>query len=507
MREVRQSAQLALWQGDLPRARSLVREGLSLAARDPDGPWVWTFRFLDAEVLLAERRFPDVLALVSASIPGGRALDPARAHQRYLEARSLAAQGRLPDALAALDRARPEAPGDLRLDVDILEGQLRLQLGQWPQGEAALASVVERALAAGDRYRQAVAFANLGMGQFTRGRHEDALFWFERVLSFRELEHYTVYATALSNAGICYTRLGEFDRALATERRAFEIHERRGPRIYFVQALGQLGNLYLLRGDAAEGLPYLRRALEVAIEAGLDADAALWAGNLASALVDLGQWDEAERLNAEARRLGAASRSSKPAYHTLNAARIALGRGDLAAARRLFGEASGPAGAPGSSADGPGPDVRWSAEYGLARVALAERQDGRARRHFEAALDTIEQSRSDLLRTEYRLSYLTQLIRFYRAYVDALIAQGDVERALEIADSSRGRVLAERHGVEAAARAGAGTFTRIASGTSTRAPPGRLPGSPPGRLPRSPPARVRCSCSTGSARSGPTCGR
>jgi hypothetical protein len=80
--EARQSAQLALWQGDLPRARSLVQEGLSLAARDPDGPWAWTFRLLDAEVLLAERRFPDVLALVSTPIPGGRALDPARAHQR-----------------------------------------------------------------------------------------------------------------------------------------------------------------------------------------------------------------------------------------------------------------------------------------------------------------------------------------------------------------------------------------------------------------------------------------
>jgi hypothetical protein len=63
------------------------------------------------------------------------------------------------------------------------------------------------------------------------------------------------------------------------------------------------------------------------------------------------------------------------------------------------------------------PSVRWSAHEGLARVALASRRTADATRHFEVALQTIEKTRSDLMKTEYRLSYLTRLISFYREFV------------------------------------------------------------------------------------------
>ncbi len=70
-----------------------------------------------------------------------------------------------------------------------------------------------------------------------------------------------------------------------------------------------------------------------------------------------------------------------------------------------------------------------------------------ATRQFEAALEAIERTRSDLLKTDYKLSFLSELIHFYGNYVDMLVDQGSIERALEVADSSRGRVLADGHGV------------------------------------------------------------
>src|SRR5207245_1544231 len=70
--------------------------------------------------------------------------------------------------------------------------------------------------------------------------------------------------------------------------------------------------------------------------------------------------------------------------------------------------------------------------------------------------------RSDLLKTDYKLSFLSHLIAFYHQYVDALVVQGRVERALEVADSSRGRVLAERQGVAAPPTAKAAAFRGIA---------------------------------------------
>ena len=42
---------------------------------------------------------------------------------------------------------------------------------------------------------------------------------------------------------------------------------------------------------------------------------------------------------------------------------------------------------------------------------------------------------------------MTRLIEFYHVYVDMLVDQGRVERALEVSESSRGRVLGERNGL------------------------------------------------------------
>ena len=102
----------------------------------------------------------------------------------------------------------------------------------------------------------------------------------------------------------------------------------------------------------------------MAKESNLQADAALWAGNLAAANVDLGEWDEAERFNDEAKRLKAASRTGNLFHNTLNAAQIAQGRGRLDDAARLFDEALA-----GAESD---PSVRWAAHAGLAGVAVAD---------------------------------------------------------------------------------------------------------------------------------------
>jgi tetratricopeptide (TPR) repeat protein len=148
--------------------------------------------------------------------------------------------------------------------------------------------------------------------------------------------------------------------------------------------------------------------------------------------------DDAERFTNESRRFKAEAKTTAGAdYNTLRAGEIAVHRAQFEDASRLFAEAL-------KSDD---LSVQWSAHEGMAQLAISTRRPPDAMRHFAAALDIIEKTRSDLLRTDYKLSYLARLIDFYRSYVDLLIDQGQTERALEIADSSRGRVLAERQGV------------------------------------------------------------
>jgi CHAT domain-containing protein/tetratricopeptide (TPR) repeat protein len=313
-------------------------------------------------------------------------------------------------------------------------------------------AVLAQAASSGDRYRQALALNDLGMARFKRNRYDEALVWFERVLGLPGVGQFSIYAKALNNAGACYARLGQFEKAVEVQRRAVALHEH-GSRAAYEEALGELGSTYLLQEEVPEALPYFQRALTIAAQAGQTEDAALWAKNLAAAYVVLGQWDEAERFNNEAKRLNLRGPSSTLAYNTLHEARIAAGRGHRDEALRLFNDAL---------AASNEPRVQWGANNGLAGLALDARQPQRAARYFEAALDTIEKTRSNLLSTDYKLPFLTQLIRSYQAYVDVLVGQGAIERALEVADSSRGRVLAERHGVTAPERAGAEAFRRMA---------------------------------------------
>lgn len=448
------ASRAAVRRGELAEARTLAERGESLAPRDSE--WAWTFRLYRGEILLLQHEPAGVATLVAAVPPAGTAFDAVRARQKYLEARLQLTQNRLNDALVSLQTARDLADGRRELDLDIawLDGQMRMRLGKWSEGESRLNEVVTRAAAAGDHFHQARALNDLGMGKVVRGRWDEALQPFERVLSFVELEHLTVYGEALNNAGICYARLGDFERAVATQRRAVSLHQGRGPRLDLVRALGELGNTFLQQGEPGNALPYLRQALTVANEAELQSDAALWAGNLAAANIDLGEWDEAERFNEEAKRLKAATGAGRIVHNTLNAAQIAQGRGRLDEAVRLFDDALAGAGSD--------PAVRWSAHAGLAGVAVARKQPSDAARHFEAALETIEKTRSELLKTEYKLSFLTRLIQFYQSYVDVLVDQGRADRALEVSESSRGRVLGERSGMAPPAKASAAALRRVA---------------------------------------------
>jgi CHAT domain-containing protein/tetratricopeptide (TPR) repeat protein len=451
-------AQLALRRGQLAAAQGLAAKGETEAEARIDGAgseWAARFRLLSAEIAINHRDFKTATSILERPLPEAR-FDSLRGRHGYLHARTQMLRGQAGAALETLASARALASGDseLRHDIDILLGQLRLQLGRWEEGESVLTAVASDAARAGDPFHEAVAYGNLGMGRLIRNRCDEALGWFERVLERSELETMSVYSAAMSNAGACYARLGQLDRAVKVQLRAVALYERRESKREYEQAIGELGSTYLLRDDVQRAVPYLQRALMVAAEAKVPEDAALWASNLASAYIQVERWDDAERANDEAIRLSPPSRANKRVWNTLHAARIAAGRGQIVEARRLFTEAL--------SNEAGGPSIAWAAHDGLAGLAMREGRRPQAAHHFEASLATIEKTRSDLLKADYKLSFLSQLIRFYRAYVDVLVSQADAERALEIADSSRGRVLAERHGVTAPARVDVGAMKRLA---------------------------------------------
>ena len=449
LQQVYDAATAELWRGALPSATTLAEQGQKQAG---DGaavsPWTWRFKLLTAEIRLVSRDLAAAARALQDAPPQSAGFEWAAAKYRYLQGQLALLQGKTADAVQILTEAKQQAERaaatDVRLDVGALTGQALMVQRQWEPAEAVLNETIALAQQQRDRYHEGVALVNLGAGDLLRDRFDHALQYFERVLSFKDLESQLVYAVALANAGICYQRLGESDRAIDVQRRAVASHERPGrPRVYYVRALGELGTTYVFYGDLQNGAVYLKRAIDVAKSAGLNDEAARWASNLAANYIRQREWDLADAMNTESRRLGG-ERPDLAGYHASNSADIALGRGQSEDAARLYRETLALA--------KNRPSLAWSAHQGLARLAISARQPKEAQREFEAAISIVERTRSELLKADYRLSFLTRLLDLYQQYIDLLVEQGQIDQALVVADSSRGRVLAERHGVNAPAR-------------------------------------------------------
>jgi CHAT domain-containing protein len=450
------AARVALRRGDIANAEALANQAVALTGGSPNSVDAWTSVLLRAEVQLARVDLTAAAPALAAAPPAGASFDALRSRQQYLTARAFVIRRDLPQALHALDAASALAPPDdpVRMDIGVLTGQVRLQLGRWDDAESGLRETLARAQSAHDGYRQALALTNLGMARFIRSKWDEALPFFEDVLSFDGLDQFTVYAGALTNAGMCYSRLGQFDRAVAVQQRAVAMYAKRAVPTDYARALGELGNTYVLQGDAVNGLRYLQQALDVSRKSNISTDAALFAGNLAFEYLELGDWDRADELNARALAIRSAGHTGNVVYNTLNAAQIAQGRRQFAKSADLYRDALAHV--------GDHADIQWASHAGLAAVAVATGAHEEATLEFEAALATIERTRSNLLGSEYRVSFLSRLIEFYQSYVDELVSRGEIERALEVANSSRARVLSERQGVAAPARPQAAAFKRAA---------------------------------------------
>jgi CHAT domain-containing protein/Tfp pilus assembly protein PilF len=449
-------ARHAMWRGELTEAQSLADRGAVNAPVASNPVWHWRFRLLACQVAILRREFPAAESVLKAQLPTVPAFDGLRARQQWLAAYLQVEQGNAKAGREALVAARQLAQSDpdIALEIDRLDGQALLRLGEWSQGEELLNRVLTIAEQNGDRYDQAMALNDLGRGRMARNRYDEALQYFDRVMAMQDASEWSIYALSSRNAGSCYQRLGQFDRAVALQEKALAIQERRGKREYFVQALGELGNLYALRGDPERALPYLQRGLAEAKNANVTSEIPRLTANLASVELDLGRWDAAERHNQEAEALWMAGHPAPSPYHLLNGALIAKGRERFDEANELFSQVL--------AAPGVAPSTVWDAHFNLANVALAQKQPERAAAEFEAALSVIETTRAGLVRTDDKVAYLTRLITFYQDYVSALISQGHADRALEVADSSRGQLLAERQRTAGPGRMKAAAFQRVA---------------------------------------------
>jgi CHAT domain-containing protein/tetratricopeptide (TPR) repeat protein len=345
----------------------------------------------------------------------------------------------------AREAARPLSNPLLATEVELRWGPLLTKLGRAAEADVCLRDAARIAVAQGDAYLEAAATGNLGYLLLNTYRYDEAIFWFEKArAAFARLGAKDAVARAVGNLGWCYHRVGDNEIALRNFTEA-EAHFRAiGNRNEQQIWLGNVGNVLFEQEDFSGAAAKYRDALDISRDVGAQDSTGWWLYNLANANIYLRDFKAAQSYNSEALRLKESLADHTDYYPRVNEARIAAGIGDMARAEKLYRALLA------NPSDDPTPVL--DAESGMAELLVQTNHPAEAEARFRSAIASIESRRAGLTREEFKLSYLESLIRFYQAYVDFLITRGETVRALEVAESSRARLLDERLGSAAGRR-------------------------------------------------------
>jgi CHAT domain-containing protein/tetratricopeptide (TPR) repeat protein len=443
-------------------AETRAESGMRLAAQHDDGSALWRFRLLHVDSLLGQRKTDEARAQVAkyGEPPAAKDWDEIRGRLALAQGRIAYAKNQDAEAAAAFRRAADlasaaHAPA-LVAEASLRDGLLLIRQQKMDEARARFESLADAGSALGDAYLRAVAVGNVGFVLQRERRYEDAIPWFERAVSqFAAIGATESVARNQGNLATCYWGLGDYDNAelhyKITEAGFAKTGNRDSQQIW----IGNAANVRYEVGDYVGAAAGYLRALELARAVGNKAREGLWLANLAATSIELGRWNSAESYNSgAAAALRSAGEKEWDLLLAVNAARIEEGKGQTAEARALFEKAL--------RTEGDDAAARLDTHAGLARLSARDGKAREAETQFRAALRMIEAQRQGLVKDDYKVSYLASLIRFYREYVDFLIANHQPERALEVADSSRARLLEEPRTNGATKQYSAADYKRVA---------------------------------------------
>jgi len=410
--------------------------------------WEWRFRMLKARILLSRSEGDEALsllepepptALASTEIPEERKRYQGIAHrykQQFGDAeRDFEEAGRL---------AAPLVPF-YACQLLIARAALRVDEKKYDSAQADYRKALALARRNSLPILEANALADLARLTTSQNHLDEALDLYLAALKLAQLlEMKGNTATILGNMGWSYFELGDFEASLDFYGQGAQASVISGMQGYSAYWFSGVANSYLAlhQYTLAEDLAQvtLKRARELK-----DAETAtICLNTLTEVLLRRGQFAEAERYNREALKMEEAGLDKLGTSASLVLA------GHIATRGRHFSEASElfHRVLADSTAEMP---LRWDAEAGLAKVLDDQGRLVEADRQYQKALDTIETARRSINRDELRLSFLSSGIAVYGEYIDFLVRRGRPDDALNQAEISRARTLAE--GLEATTEA------------------------------------------------------
>jgi len=399
--------------------------------------WAARFRVVKARISMMRGAYSESLRILDAPLPHSlEGTDTAveRAMVQGLDYDDL-------DQFAAADRAISEAEA-------LASSTHSSLLGAVAQTRGILESDRNNFPAAANAFRAAAAFGrehhlprieldSLGELAFIAMRQEhydEAIDRFRAVLeTSRAIGAADDEAKTLGNLGWSYWVIGDFENAEAHLMEAQQKAARLGMTEDQTYWLVSTADVEALERRFAEADQTARKALALAETHDDKKTLASCLNVLSRIALSTGRMEEAENFNRRAASL--ASDPSQGDFSTLIAGRIAAAKHDDQAALAAFSRVLSDPNAETL--------LKWEAHSRMAEVYASENQPVKAEREFDLAVRTVRNARDSIKTNEFRLSFLSNAIEFYDAYVNFLIGQGRPGDALKIADLSRSETLEE----------------------------------------------------------------
>ena len=423
--------------GDLLASQKEAQRGYKEFEKSrPD--WAIKFRVLEADVLVARGMSPQALSLLvgisssndrasAVSASSLRGLAYARLHRfseadRELHDAEVLCTARFEATCGAVSRAR---------------GLLAIEQGRFKEAQNQFNESLAFARRQQDHFLESTALLNLSASSLQQGHFDEAVEWSIAALHLStELAAHRITEAAVGNLGWAHYKLGDSETALDSFLEAKRSAEQLGDILGQVIWVIDIGSVYFDRSDYMNAEQSFTQALALARQ--IEAEEYIRNALIPLALVYAreGKFDQANTYSDEAIAAARADHNRlDELYPLLVKGQVAAQLHDYSSAAAIFREVARD---PQSDSS-----LKWEAEHSLARLEEGAGHRDSANHEYESALCAFETARSELRHEESKLPFFTNATRIYDDYVKFLVSSGRSAHALEVADFSRARTLAE----------------------------------------------------------------
>ena len=438
---------LQLERGDTVAALAGANAALQ-AVPSPDSEWYWRFTVLKAEILQQQRLNNEALALLQAELPASLASSDVAVWRKTTQGAASSFQQRFTDAGRFFDEAEALARSnhsELLGAIALRKGTLSFLRGDFLAAQSEYRSALLIARQQKDQFLEAASLGSLGLVSVRIGHYDESIDRYREALTLSQSVGAQGSATRIQgNMGFSYFVMGDFERALALYQQAEQASQQSGLAGDQLHWLINIGNADYELHNYAAAEKIWEQALELARSQDNKREMTRCLNNLSQVSLDAGRIDVAQRYNMEAAGLERAAHDQfGTLYSAVTAGRIEAAHQQYGAAENLFKQVIQDPAADAS--------LRWEAQARLGQLFREEGQAAAADRQFLQSIRTIEHARDSVMREEFRLSFLSAAIEFYDEYVDFLISRGRSAEALQVAELSRARTMAEGLGIKSSA--------------------------------------------------------